>query len=97
MNISTEEIRAHIDTPLFRMISQTADELQMECYLIGGYVRVFFLFRPSNDIDVVAIGKGTVLATAIARKLGKEAHLTLFKNFGTAQIKYKEYEILFVV
>lgn len=96
MNISTEEIRAHIDTPLFRMISQTADELQMECYLIGGYVRDFFLFRPSNDIDVVAIGKGTVLATAIARKLGKEAHLTLFKNFGTAQIKYKEYEIEFV-
>jgi poly(A) polymerase len=78
------------------MISQTADELQMECYLIGGYVRDFFLFRPSNDIDVVAIGKGTVLATAIARKLGKEAHLTLFKNFGTAQIKYKEYEIEFV-
>ncbi|HPD86919.1 MAG TPA: HD domain-containing protein [Proteiniphilum sp.] len=96
MNISTEVIKAHIDTPLFRLISRTADEMQLGCYLIGGYVRDFFLYRPSNDIDVVAIGKGIDLATAVARKLGREAHLTLFKNFGTAQIKYKEFEIEFV-
>ncbi|QRX63770.1 HD domain-containing protein [Dysgonomonadaceae bacterium zrk40] len=96
MNISTEDIKAHIDTPLFRLISRTADEMQLGCYLIGGYVRDFFLYRPSNDIDVVAIGKGIDLATAVALKLGREAHLTLFKNFGTAQIKYKEFEIEFV-
>ena len=96
MNISTEDIKAYIDTPLFRLISRTADEMQLGCYLIGGYVRDFFLYRPSNDIDVVAIGKGIDLATKVARKLGKEAHLTLFKNFGTAQIKYKDYEIEFV-
>ena len=96
MNISRDEIQAHIDTPLLRLISRTADEMQLDCYLIGGYVRDFFLYRPSNDIDVVAIGKGTDLASAVARKLGRETHLTLFKNFGTAQIKHKEYEIEFV-
>ncbi len=96
MNISREEIVAHIDTPLLRLISHTADEMQLECYLIGGYVRDFFLYRPSKDIDVVAIGKGTDLAEAVTRKLGKHTHLTLFKNFGTAQIKHKEYEIEFV-
>ncbi|MDD3967233.1 MAG: HD domain-containing protein [Proteiniphilum sp.] len=96
MIISQDEIQAYIDTPILRLISQTADEMQMECFIIGGYVRDFFLYRPSKDIDVVAIGKGTNLAEAVARKLGRETHLTLFKNFGTAQIKYREYEIEFV-
>lgn len=96
MIISQDEIQAYIDTPILRLISQTADEMQMECFIIGGYVRDFFLYRPSKDIDVVAIGKGTDLAEAVARKLGRETHLTLFKNFGTAQIKYREYEIEFV-
>ncbi len=96
MNISRDEIQAHIDTPLLRLISRSADEMHLDCYLIGGFVRDFFLCRPSKDIDVVAIGKGIDLATAVARKLGREAHMTLFKNFGTAQIKHQEYEIEFV-
>jgi poly(A) polymerase len=70
--------------------------MQLECYLIGGFVRDFFLCRPSKDIDVVAIGKGIDLAAAVARKLGKKAHLTVFKNFGTAQIKHGDIEIEFV-
>lgn len=96
MNISRDEILAYIDTPLLRLISRTADEMQLECYLIGGFVRDFFLCRPSKDIDVVAIGKGIDLAAAVARKLGKKTQLTVFKNFGTAQIKHGDFEIEFV-
>ena len=58
MNISRDEIQAHIDTPLLRLISRSADEMHLDCYLIGGFVRDFFLCLPSKDIDVVAIGKG---------------------------------------
>lgn len=96
MEISQEEIQAHLDKQIFRLISRAADEMKVECYLIGGYVRDFFLLRPSNDIDVVAIGKGVELAELVATKLGRNTSLTVFKNFGTAQIKHNEYEIEFV-
>lgn len=93
MDISQEEIQDYLDKEIFSIISHTADAMNLECYLIGGYVRDYFLYRPSNDIDVVAIGKGIDLAEAVAARLGRGAHLTLFKNFGTAQIKYREHEI----
>ena len=96
MEISQEEIQAHLDKQIFRLISRAADEMKVECYVIGGYVRDFFLLRPSNDIDVVAIGKGVELAELVATKLGRNTSLTVFKNFGTAQIKHNEYEIEFV-
>ncbi len=96
MEISQEEIQAHLDKQIFRLISRAADEMKVECYVIGGYVRDFFLLRPSNDIDVVAIGKGVELAELVASKLGRNTSLTVFKNFGTAQIKHNEYEIEFV-
>ncbi|MEA4918319.1 CCA tRNA nucleotidyltransferase [Proteiniphilum sp.] len=96
MEISREEIVAHLDKKIFRLISETADEMGVACYLIGGYVRDFFLYRPSKDIDVVAIGQGIELANAVTEKLGKKSRISVFKNFGTAQIKYKEYEIEFV-
>ncbi|RNC64506.1 CCA tRNA nucleotidyltransferase [Proteiniphilum sp. X52] len=99
MEISREEIQAHLDKKIFRLISETADEMGVACYLIGGYVRDFFLYRPSKDIDVVAVGQGIELAKAVAEKLGKmgkKSRISVFKNFGTAQIKYKEYEIEFV-
>jgi len=96
MDISQEEIQTHLDKPIFRLISGAADELKLECFLIGGYVRDFFLSRPSSDIDIVAVGKGIELAELVARKLGRNTSLTVFKNFGTAQIKHKGYEIEFV-
>ncbi len=96
MEISQEEIQAHLDNRIFKLISESADELEVACFLIGGYVRDFFLYRPSKDIDVVAVGRGIELANAVAEKLGKRSKITIFKNFGTAQIKYKEYEIEFV-
>lgn len=90
-------LQKHIDTPVFKLIAQCADELGVEAFVIGGFVRDIFLNRNhKKDIDVVAIGRGIDLAAAVKNKLGEEAHLSVFKNFGTAQIKYGETEIEFV-
>lgn len=96
MDISVEEILDYLDKDIYRIISEVADGMDLECYVIGGTVRDFFLYRPSTDIDIVAVGKGIDLAKAVADRLGKRTKLSIFKNFGTAQIKYKNYEIEFV-
>ena len=80
----------------FRLISDAAGDVGVEAYVIGGYVRDFFLNRPSKDIDVVAIGSGIELAQAVAGKFKKDAKLTVFRNFGTAQVKTKDWELEFV-
>lgn len=90
------ELEGKFSGEIFSIISDTADRMHLECYAIGGYVRDLFLHRPSKDIDVVTVGKGIELAEAVAKKLGKKASLCVFKNFGTAQIKYKDTEIEFV-
>ena len=86
----------HISAKHFRIISEAADELGVEAYVIGGYVRDLFLNRSSKDIDVVAVGSGIELAKSVARKLGKGTHLSVFKNFGTAQVKAGDLELEFV-
>ena len=86
-------MQQHLQNPIFKAISATADALGMECYVIGGFVRDIFLNRPSNDIDVVVVGSGIAMAEALQKTLGKGATLAVFKNFGTAQIKYKDIEI----
>ena len=91
-----EELCKLLDTPIFRKISETADSLGMECYVVGGYVRDIFLQRPSTDIDVVVVGKGIEMARAFSKRLGRGAHLSVFANYGTAQVKYHEHEIEFV-
>lgn len=96
MYVSTEDIKSYLDKEIFKIISEVADEMQLECYVIGGTVRDFFLYRLSTDIDIVAIGKGVELAKAVASRLGKRTKISIFKNFGTAQIKYKNYEVEFV-
>lgn len=63
---------------------------------MGGYVRDLFLERPSNDIDVVVVGSGIQVASELKAILGKKAHLSVFRNFGTAQVKYKNIEVEFV-
>lgn len=98
---SDDELYEILDTPIFRLIGDTADELGVECYVVGGYVRDIFLQRPSNDIDVVVVGSGIAVAQALKEKLGKKAFLSVFKNFGTAQVKFrqkggKEVEVEFV-
>ncbi|MFV0467980.1 MAG: CCA tRNA nucleotidyltransferase [Dysgonomonas sp.] len=89
-------IEKHLSGQIFETIQEAADEKGLECYAVGGYVRDIFLYRPSKDIDVVTVGRGIELAESVAKKLGKQARLSIFKNFGTAQIKYKNSEIEFV-
>ena len=89
-----------LDQEIFSQISHVADTMGVECYVVGGYVRDIFLERTSNDIDVVVIGSGISVAEELKRQLGKKAHLSVFRNFGTAQVKFhqrgKEYEVEFV-
>lgn len=82
--------------PIFSIISECAAEMNTDAYVIGGWVRDLILNRPCKDIDIVAIGSGINLAYAVSQKLGKEYEVHVFKNFGTAQIKYNEYDIEFV-
>lgn len=85
-----------LDHPVFGKISECADRLNMPCFVIGGFVRDLILNRESNDIDVVVLGSGIEIAMELKKTLGKGAYLSVFKNFGTAQIKYKDTEIEFV-
>lgn len=90
------ELKGHFTDHIFTLISETADELGVECYVVGGYVRDIFLNRPSKDIDVVVVGSGIETAKALGRKLGRSACVSVFKNFGTAQVKYHHTEVEFV-
>lgn len=94
--LSDAELAQLLDKDIFHKISETADRLGLECYVVGGYVRDLFLERPSNDIDVVVVGSGISMAEALKKQLGGCAHLSVFRNFGTAQVKYGGLEIEFV-
>lgn len=95
-NLSKEDLIKLLDKKIFHLIGQTADELELECYVVGGYVRDLFLERPSKDIDVVVVGSGIALAEVLGSKLGRGAHVSVFRNFGTAQLKYHGIEVEFV-
>lgn len=95
-DLSDAELAQLIDKDIFHHISAAADKLGLECYVVGGYVRDLFLERPSNDIDVVVVGSGIQVASELKAILGKKAHLSVFRNFGTAQVKYKDIEVEFV-
>ena len=86
----------HLSLPIFKTISDCANQLGVDAYVIGGFVRDIYLNRQSKDIDVVTIGKGIELAELVHKKLGEHAHLSVFKNFGTAQVKLDDLEIEFV-
>ncbi len=94
--IDEDIIYDKVDTPTFRLIGEVADELGLETYVVGGYVRDLCLYRPSKDIDIVSVGQGIELARAVAKRLGKGAHLSVFARFGTAQVKHGDLEIEFV-
>lgn len=94
--LTNAEIAEKIDTRIFRMLSDTVDEMGLEAYIVGGYVRDMLLERPSKDVDVVVVGSGIEVAKTFAKKLGKGAHCSYFKNFGTAQVKWHGEEIEFV-
>ena len=93
---SDAELAQLLDKEIFHQISAAADGLGLDCYVVGGYVRDIFLERPSNDIDVVVVGSGIQVANALKQMLGKRAHISVFRNFGTAQVKFKDLEVEFV-
>lgn len=86
----------HIDSAVFHDVGAAADNMGMPCYVVGGYVRDIFLCRHSKDVDFVTVGSGIDLATAVSARLGKDAHLSVFRNFGTAQVKTHRVELEFV-
>ncbi len=96
LELTTEELKQYFDGDIFKQISATADDLGLECYVVGGYVRDLFLQRHSEDIDVVVVGSGIAMAKALGRRLGRGANVSVFKNFGTAQVKYHGMEVEFV-
>ncbi|MDR1783646.1 MAG: CCA tRNA nucleotidyltransferase, partial [Dysgonamonadaceae bacterium] len=96
MEIDYKYINKKIEGRIFAVISEEADRLGVDAYVVGGYVRDIFLGRKSKDIDVVCVGSGIELAEAVADKLKKSSTLAVFKNFGTAQVKYRNTEIEFV-
>ncbi len=85
-----------IDTPLFHSVGSIADSMNRQCYVVGGYVRDLFLCRHSKDIDFVTVGSGIEVAEAVAKRLGRGARCNVFKNFGTAQVKFRDTELEFV-
>lgn len=85
-----------IDTPLFHSVGSIADSMNRQCYVVGGYVRDLFLCRHSKDIDFVTVGSGIEVAETVARHLGRGARCNVFKNFGTAQVKFRDTELEFV-
>jgi len=89
------ELARRIDKPVFRLVGAAADELSRECYVVGGYVRDLMLGRHSKDIDFLTVGSGIEVASLVARKL-KGSHLSVFRNFGTAQVKNRDVELEFV-
>lgn len=94
--LTDEELAQVLDKDIFRRISTAADKLGVDCYVVGGYVRDIFLERPSNDIDVVVVGSGISVASELKQMLGRKARLTVFRNFGTAQVKFRDIEVEFV-
>ncbi len=96
IELTADELKQRFSDKIFGLISEVADDLGLECYVVGGYVRDLFLERPSKDIDVVVVGSGIRMAEALGKRLGRGAHLSVFRNFGTAQVKFHDREVEFV-
>jgi poly(A) polymerase len=84
----------HLQNPVFKVLATIADQTKTEAYVIGGFVRDLFLDRPSKDIDIVVLGNGIEFAEQVGRQL--KTKVAVFKNFGTAMLKYNDLEIEFV-
>lgn len=85
-----------IDNKVMRTVGSCADSLGRECYVVGGYVRDIFLHRHSKDMDFVTVGSGIEVAKSVASALGRGTHLSVFRTYGTAQVKRGDLELEFV-
>lgn len=90
------DLTASLSHPVFKVIGRAAEALALETYVVGGYVRDVLLKRPSKDVDFVCVGSGIRLAQAVADELGPRVRVSIFKNFGTAQIVYDDMNLEFV-
>lgn len=87
-------MKQHLQHPVFGILSQLASQMNVDVYVIGGFVRDIFLNRPSKDVDIVVIGNGPEFAQAAGEVLNTQ--VTIFKSFGTAMLRYQDLEIEFV-
>lgn len=87
-------MKDHLHNPIFKKLSKLADESQDEIYVIGGFVRDLLLERPSKDIDILVVGNGIKFAETVGHSL--KTKVSVFKNFGTAMLRYGDLEIEFV-
>lgn len=88
-----EALQSH---EIFARVGEIADKMGLETYVVGGYVRDFIMGRPCKDIDFVCVGSGIALAEQVAASYSQHVPLSVFKNFGTANIRLDDYEIEFV-
>jgi poly(A) polymerase len=91
MNLSSS-----LNHPIFKIVGATADKAGVQAFVVGGYVRDILLNRPSKDVDFVCVGSGIDLAQQVAASLGPDVHVHIYKNFGTAQIPYEDFDLEFV-
>lgn len=97
MNLAVTNFKQELEkNRIFKLISETAEEIGTPVYVIGGFVRDLLLGRPCKDIDCVCLGSGISLAQAVAKKIDPNIEVSVFKSFGTAMFRYKEWEIEFV-
>lgn len=96
LKLTQQECAEILSKGVFPRITEVADNLGLETYVIGGYVRDLFLERPSKDIDIVVKGSGIELAEAFSKSIGHGAHIAVYRRFGTAQVRWKGQEIEFV-
>jgi putative nucleotidyltransferase with HDIG domain len=87
---------ASLTHPIFKVIGETADQLQLQTYVVGGFVRDLILNRKTSDVDFVCVGSGIKLAEAVANALGPDVQVHVYKNFGTAHIPYHDFNLEFV-
>lgn len=89
-------MKEHLQHPIFKIIRQAAEELDLRAFVIGGFVRDILLGRPCKDIDIVVLGSGIKLAEKVAEITGQRKNVKVFKNFGTAMLTYEDYQVEFV-
>jgi poly(A) polymerase len=89
-------VQSPLDNPIFQVIGNTADQTQLKAWVVGGFVRDSILKRENKDIDIVVVGNGVDFAQAVAKNFNNDCSLSVFKNFGTAQIKFDDWIIEFI-
>jgi poly(A) polymerase len=89
-------VQSPLDNPIFELIGKTADEMKLKAWVVGGFVRDSILKHENKDIDIVVVGNGVDFAQAVAKNFNNDCSLSVFKNFGTAQIKFDDWIIEFI-